>query len=86
VCEACNNAIEHAYPASAATFTVEISRADGDAVIVVRDTGTWRPARPGVDGRGLLLMRALMDTVEIDRAASGTTVRLRGRLSAGIRA
>jgi anti-sigma regulatory factor (Ser/Thr protein kinase) len=49
----------------------------------VRDYGSWRPERGDERGRGLVLMRALMDTVEVTPSAEGTTVRLRRRLSGG---
>ena len=45
--------------------------------ITVRDFGRWRPSRPGASGgRGLSLMKNLMDDVSIDSTTTGTTVRL----------
>jgi anti-sigma regulatory factor (Ser/Thr protein kinase) len=46
----------------------------------VRDFGSWRAERAGDRGRGLSLMRALMDTVEVTPTPEGTTVRLRRTL------
>jgi PAS domain S-box-containing protein len=79
--EAATNAIEHAGAGGAAPF--EVSGAlDGDEVrLAIRDYGAWRPAREGDQGRGLTLMRALMDTVEVTPTPEGTTVLLRRTLT-----
>jgi hypothetical protein len=50
-------------------------------VVTITDTGTWRDPRESDRGRGLDLARALMDTVEIESAPGGTTVRMRRRLN-----
>lgn len=81
VSEAVNNAVEHAYPGPA-RGSVEVRARIGDdgAVSVdIRDHGQWRVPPPALTmrGRGFLLMRESVDEVEIDRSASGTTVRLR---------
>ena len=47
----------------------------------MRDYGAWRPPREDDQGRGLLLMRALMDDVEVTPIPEGTTVRLRRTLN-----
>jgi anti-anti-sigma factor len=49
--------------------------------VTVRDEGTWRPPDrdPGDRGRGLLIMRQLVDGVTLDESG-GTTVTLRMRL------
>jgi anti-anti-sigma factor len=75
--EAVNNAIEHAYGVMEGTVRVRAHQ-DGSALIVeIQDQGTWRPERPRTEGgRGLEMMRALVDTVDVDTAPSGTTVRL----------
>ncbi len=72
--EAATNAIEHA----GAGNPFEISgRVEGRTVeIVVRDFGAWRAPREGDRGRGISLMRALMDSVEVVPTSEGTTVRL----------
>jgi anti-sigma regulatory factor (Ser/Thr protein kinase) len=57
--------------------------ADG-VVLEVRDSGAWveRPDGPlPYRGHGLPLMEALVDTMDIERSASGTTVRLRRQLA-----
>jgi anti-sigma regulatory factor (Ser/Thr protein kinase) len=70
------NAIEHGHGRTEFEVDAAIS---GDAVdVTVRDQGHWRsprPANPG--GRGLDMMRELMDAVEVTPADDGTLVRMR---------
>jgi serine phosphatase RsbU (regulator of sigma subunit)/anti-sigma regulatory factor (Ser/Thr protein kinase) len=80
--EACANAIEHAYRPGDAAFRIEASRVDSEVLIVVRDFGGWREPRGTDRGRGLPLMEALMDFVQVDPSSEGTTVQLRRRLAA----
>jgi serine/threonine-protein kinase RsbW len=80
VSEAINNSVEHAYPGPA-RGTIDIRARigrDGAVHVDVTDHGQWRVPPPALTtrGRGLLLMRESVDEVEIDRSASGTTVRL----------
>lgn len=85
--EACANAIAHAYPAVEASYVVEAERTDDGVEVRVRDFGSWRQPRAGSQGRGLGLIEELMDDVEIDRAESGTTVRMQrvlGSVGAGV--
>ena len=79
--EACQNAIEHAYGLVPEPFEVELERTDAEVIIRVRDRGGWREGSSTDRGRGLPLMRALMDAVEIDQRASGSTVVLRRALT-----
>jgi anti-sigma regulatory factor (Ser/Thr protein kinase)/putative methionine-R-sulfoxide reductase with GAF domain len=79
--EACANAIEHAYSPGPATFEVEASEVDRLVTVVVRDRGRWRAPRGPHRGRGLGIMAAAMDDVEVDRG-DGTRVELRRRLEA----
>jgi len=74
--EAAGNAIEHAYGAREASFTVVCERDDTGVQIVVQDTGSWREHRPYGRGRGLGIMRALVDGVELESTEQGTTVTL----------
>jgi anti-anti-sigma factor len=81
--EACANAAEHAYRGSepgpmSVAADVDV---DGILTVTVRDDGAWRPPDrdPGDRGRGLLIMRQLVDSVVLDDA-SGTTVTLSLRL------
>jgi PAS domain S-box-containing protein len=80
--EACTNAIEHAGAAPDETIAFEAILSDGEVDVVVRDRGHWREGRPPNDqGRGLELIDALMDDVQLEAAPEGTTVRLRRHLS-----
>ena len=79
--EACANAIEHAYAPGPASLEVRAALSEqGDAVVCVRDFGSWRAPRGSHRGRGTILMRGLMDAVDIDPGSEGTTVRLVRRL------
>ncbi|MFB9907545.1 SpoIIE family protein phosphatase [Allokutzneria oryzae] len=85
VCEACTNAMEHGYGGDSDKRVRASARLDGGHIaIVVSDQGRWRTPdpSPGERGRGVRMMRALMDTVVIDSSDSGTTVRMRRRRSA----
>jgi PAS domain S-box-containing protein len=76
--EAAANAIEHAGADGA--FEMSGRLAGGVVEIEVRDFGSWRDPREGDRGRGISLMRALMDTVSVTPTPEGTTVRLRRTL------
>jgi PAS domain S-box-containing protein len=78
--EAATNAIEHAGAGGSAPFEVGGTLEGREVVISIRDYGAWRAPRTGDHGRGLSLMRALMDTVEVTPTPEGTTVRLRRTL------
>jgi anti-sigma regulatory factor (Ser/Thr protein kinase) len=81
VSEACANAIEHAYSAGPAVFRLDATGNNGEVTVAVRDEGRWRPPRGASDrGRGLSIMVAAMDDVQIDRTESGTQVVMRRRL------
>ena len=79
--EAATNAIEHAGAAGGAPFEIGGNLHGRNIDIVVRDYGAWRAPSDGDQGRGLSLMRALMDTVDVDPGAEGTTVRLKRTLN-----
>jgi PAS domain S-box-containing protein len=80
--EACTNAIEHAGAAPDETIGFEAVLHEGEVDVTVRDRGHWREARPPSDqGRGLELIDALMDDVQLETTPGGTTVRLRRRLT-----
>jgi PAS domain S-box-containing protein len=78
--EAATNAIEHAGTANGARFEVAGLRHDREIEIAVHDHGTWRSERDDDHGRGLDLMRTLMDSVAVEPGEQGTTVSLRRRL------
>jgi anti-sigma regulatory factor (Ser/Thr protein kinase) len=79
--EAATNAIEHADAGGGTPFEVAARLRGGGVDITVRDYGAWRQPGDGDPGRGLSLMRALMDEVEVTPGPEGTTVRLRRRLN-----
>jgi anti-sigma regulatory factor (Ser/Thr protein kinase) len=83
--EAAANAIEHAHDGSDRPLQLEAGLNDGEVEISVRDHGRWveRDAGNGERGRGLQVMRALMDLVEVTPTPEGTTVRMRRRLEVG---
>ena len=81
--EATANAAEHAYRGAEpgrmqVTAAVDV---DGQLTVTVRDQGRWRPPDrdPGDRGRGLLIMRQLVDGVVL-QGEHGTTVTLSMRL------
>ena len=85
--EACSNAIEHAGAGPDETIAFEAVLCDDEIEVTVRDRGHWRDQRPpGNQGRGLELIDALMDDVQLDTPPEGTTVRLRRRISEPVRA
>jgi anti-sigma regulatory factor (Ser/Thr protein kinase) len=78
--EACSNAIEHGYHFGEASFDVEALRDGGAVSITVRDAGGWKEHVASDRGRGIELMRALMDRVEVSPGPEGTTVTMVRRL------
>ncbi|HEY0631802.1 MAG TPA: SpoIIE family protein phosphatase [Thermoleophilaceae bacterium] len=79
--EACSNAMEHGYRFREATIDVNAEFDGSEVVLTVADTGGWREQRDSDRGRGLDLIRALMDSVEVEPGAEGTVVRMRKRLA-----
>jgi PAS domain S-box-containing protein len=80
--EACANAIEHAYRTTTSRpIRVELRREDDRVVIQVEDAGAWRDDLvEGDRGRGISIMRAVMDDVDIRTDRHGTVVTLRRRV------
>ena len=74
--EAISNAIEHAYGVGEGSVHVQAARRNGKLVVEVSDSGSWRLPRNDGRGRGLPLMRAIVDEVDVRAGESGTTVRL----------
>jgi serine phosphatase RsbU (regulator of sigma subunit)/anti-sigma regulatory factor (Ser/Thr protein kinase) len=72
--EACANAVEHAYGPGHAHFEVEAEHRAARIRVIVRDRGRWRPPRGSHRGRGLALMRALMESVDVEHGDDGTVV------------
>jgi anti-sigma regulatory factor (Ser/Thr protein kinase) len=82
--EACANAIEHGHRDSPggrirlrATATAE------DLRLSVTDSGRWKAPEPDANphrGRGLALMRALMDTITVTSGTAGTIIDMQARI------
>jgi anti-sigma regulatory factor (Ser/Thr protein kinase) len=81
--EACANAMEHAYDHAEATYDLEAACLDDVVGITVRDSGRWREPRDSGRGRGIGVMRAFMDHVDISSDESGTTVQMSKQLGEG---
>ncbi|MCZ7436912.1 SpoIIE family protein phosphatase [Micromonospora sp. WMMC241] len=82
--EACANAIEHGHRDKPGGRIRLRAAATADALRVsVTDSGHWRdqnrPADPS-RGRGLVLMRALMDSITVTPGVTGTTVDMQARI------
>jgi serine phosphatase RsbU (regulator of sigma subunit)/anti-sigma regulatory factor (Ser/Thr protein kinase) len=83
--EAVANAIEHGHrdrPNGAVELaaTASVDRLE----VTITDTGSWKPPTPDNDarrGRGITLMRGLMQNVTISPDADGTTVQLSARIT-----
>lgn len=81
--EACMNVIEHAYEGrEPGVFEVEGHLDGRTVVLLVRDAGRWSEVRARERGRGLKLMEAVMDSVQLSFSANGTVVVLRRQLEA----
>ena len=74
--EAAGNAIEHAYRGEAGTFRLKAFLAGDRLVVEIWDKGRWRLDGDPERGRGLGIMRALVDDVAIESTRAGTSVRL----------
>jgi anti-sigma regulatory factor (Ser/Thr protein kinase) len=81
--EAARNAVEHAYGLESGTFLVHAEHADGAVTIRISDAGRWRPLGRRRRGRGISLMRKLVDEMTIVDLDPGTEVRLTRRLHHG---
>jgi anti-sigma regulatory factor (Ser/Thr protein kinase) len=79
--EACANAIEHPVAPRQPWIDLVAGRRHGSLIVSVEDFGRWRRhGRRDGGGRGLRLMRALMDRVVVEPSPHGTTVRLERRV------
>jgi PAS domain S-box-containing protein len=77
--EACSNAIEHAYGFGEGSFTIDARLDNGKVVLEVADQGSWVDRPEGSlphRGRGIALMKALMDAVELTHEGGGTRVHM----------
>jgi anti-sigma regulatory factor (Ser/Thr protein kinase) len=85
VSEACANAMEHPVDARRQAIEVSAHVCPPEIEIVVRDFGRWTSGRTTIErGRGLEMIRALMDEVTIDNGKPGTCVVMRRRLRARV--
>jgi len=77
VTEACANAVVHAYPeGEAGTVRVTADVTPETLVVAVRDYGSGFAVRRCTTGLGMLLMRALADSIRIDDADPGAAVQM----------
>ena len=84
ISEACSNSIEHGYERAEGAIHLTIEHAADTLQIVVRDRGRWRMrgrSAPG-RGRGLVIMRSVMRTVDVAADEHGTTITLEKPLGA----
>ena len=78
VSEAAANAVEHAYDCDGAGIVTVMARIDGERLdIAVRDEGTWSEDHGQADrGRGLSIMRAIVDELSVGRENGATVLRM----------
>jgi anti-sigma regulatory factor (Ser/Thr protein kinase) len=81
--EALANAIEHGHRAlMEGTISLRATAFAGRVDVTVVDAGSWKtPVSAAHRGRGIALMRALMQDVIIQPRASGTTVHMHTRIA-----
>ncbi|MER6693154.1 SpoIIE family protein phosphatase [Streptomyces minutiscleroticus] len=83
--EACANAIEHGHrDAPGETIRLRAEALVHDLRLTVADTGRWKTPQPELNthrGRGVGLMRAVMQKVTITPGPSGTTVDMHTRIA-----
>ncbi|GAA0251746.1 SpoIIE family protein phosphatase [Saccharothrix mutabilis subsp. mutabilis] len=83
--EACANAIDHAYrDAVRGTVRLRAEVVADTLHLTVADNGSWKTPRPEANpdrGRGVTIMRAMMQHVTITRGPAGTTVDMSTRIS-----
>lgn len=78
--EAAANAVEHAYRSPGGMVHITAGAGPTGITLAVRDHGVWqRQPAPADRGRGLPLIRAVMDEVRVHATPAGTTVRMRKR-------
>ncbi len=81
--EAVANAVEHAYRGGdPGLIRFEMAREEGLFVVTVEDFGRWRPfVRREERGRGIELMHAFMDGVQIHSTHESTRIVLKAQLA-----
>jgi anti-sigma regulatory factor (Ser/Thr protein kinase) len=80
--EACANAVEHPHGAERQLVEVEAALDGRQLELRIRDFGLWKeqPGSP-LRGRGLDMIRGLMDSLDVHRTVHGTEVVMRRSLS-----
>jgi anti-sigma regulatory factor (Ser/Thr protein kinase) len=79
--EAFANSVEHAYGPGDASVEVEATLVGDEVSVTVRDFGSWRDPRGNHRGRGLDLIKAVMDGVSVITTPDhGTEVRMTRKL------
>jgi serine/threonine-protein kinase RsbW len=74
--ELVDNATAHAYPAARPGPVDLDARLDHDITLTVADHGSWEPwSGPASAHRGLAMVTAVADSVDIDHSTRGTRVR-----------
>jgi PAS domain S-box-containing protein len=79
VSEACTNCIEHAYVGhDVGTIILAMEAVNDEVRSRITDSGSWRTPTENVGnrGRGLLLMRAMSELMEVEIRPDGTTIDL----------
>ncbi|WP_225448637.1 SpoIIE family protein phosphatase [Streptacidiphilus sp. P02-A3a] len=83
--EACANAIEHGHRhAAGASIRLHAAATVDDLTLTIADSGQWKEPKPELNahrGRGITLMRAMMQHVTITSGEAGTTVDMHVRIA-----
>jgi len=79
--ELASNACIHASPMVIGTFSVDARMVDGVIHVVVGDQGHWRPPYDRGGGRGLTIVRAMVDSLSIDTDDHGTRAHIERALT-----
>jgi CheY-like chemotaxis protein/serine phosphatase RsbU (regulator of sigma subunit)/anti-sigma regulatory factor (Ser/Thr protein kinase) len=81
--EACSNAVRHAYRDGEGTVSVRLTHESGVLTVRVSDTGRWSEPRIAQDdGRGLEIIRALVDRSGVHGTPYGTTIVMQKQVAA----
>jgi anti-sigma regulatory factor (Ser/Thr protein kinase) len=78
--EAAGNAIEHAYKGAAGDVRLRAAVVGERLTVEVRDFGKWRLDGDAERGRGIGIMRSLVEHVAIESTLDGTLVRFETHL------
>ena len=80
--EACSNAIEHPLDVQDDEIELKAELTDGRVTIIVNDNGRWKTeSNSRYRGRGLDLMHAVMENVDVIQSSDGTSIRLERAIS-----